>query len=93
MEPAIPKGSLCLFRKAEKEAIEGMITLFRARGGAEQPAVGRIDKRTVLEVRDGNRSEKTFWIAECIDKYAQPVLFNKLDDIEILGVFEKVIVA
>jgi len=91
MKPVIARGSICLFKKPEGESVEGRIVLLRIRSTSKQLRVARIGKRAFLNVRDGTESEEMLWIIEFADSYTQPILFGDLNDIEILGLFEKVI--
>jgi hypothetical protein len=91
MEPVIPGGSLCLFKKSGGENIEGRIVLLKIGGTSNRLSVARIRKRAFLDVREGARSERMLWTAEFADSYVQPILFGDVNDIEILGLFEKVI--
>jgi hypothetical protein len=91
MRPVIAQGALCLFRKPKQEAVEGRIILLKAEGINEKPTIATLRRRTFLEVREGSRLEKALWIAQYDDPYAQPLLFDDLKSIEILGIFEKVL--
>jgi hypothetical protein len=90
MQPAIAKGVLCLFRKAWEEPFEGKIILCKLRGANEIPFIAKTSIRRILEVREGSRYEKQTYFLEFDDKYQQPILFHDPKDVEIIGIFEKV---
>jgi hypothetical protein len=91
MAPMISKGALCLFKRPEGESLVGKIVLCRLKGTTELPLIAKIGTKALLEVHEGKRSERSIWMLDFVDTYAQSILLNNLGDAEILGIFEALI--
>jgi len=91
MEPAIQKGALCLFKKLQGQYCEGKVVLCKIKGSIEKPFIAKLSTRKLFEVMEGMRIEKKAWVLDFADRYHQSIILYDSCQIEILGIFERVL--
>jgi hypothetical protein len=91
MAPALPKGSVCLFRRYRGEPCSGEVILCLLKGYIGPAFICTYNEKSELEVHEGKPKSKKNIALAFVNSYFQPIRVQDPKDIVIVGVFNMLI--